>query len=456
MDNPIAFLFLLLALLLVVLVRILLIESVRRYLKARRILRRTVKALTFALLAVVLSVGFLVAGILIVGIFFRGILPGPPSTPVIPLATPTPSPSPTPIALLASVTISSEVQPNGTQKNVSKLSMNSIGVGEVLLTAPIAMDIEESAIVRLSITPDGALLALPSVASPIQNSEYYTEVLHADNRIDIYPVMKAELSSTNFEVSLSGDPIKLIVSDRPTEWIWNIKPKGEGLQTLTVVVSVPVVVDGAQEQLATTTLDSSVKNIPFTVTVSKSLRKRLEESSGPIVAAIGSVMVALIGLYGNRRQKEREQKIAQLEEQAEAQLKGRAEARKRLEEEIARLKEEEQEEIAELENQLTSHSRKITELEGAVAFLQNQRPGKWREQEIEKTQAELAGLTEVRKRLEEEIARRKQTPSTRRSEEQQKIAELEDQAKLDAEKKAQLQKEIARLKAIPIWQLWKR
>ncbi len=236
--------------------------------------------------------------------------------------------APTPVASLVSVLVKSEVQPDGTVKNTSTLSLNSLGVGELLLTYPKEMDLQNTDLVRLSITPDGALINLLSVAVPTQNPSLPAPLKFTD-RIDIYPIMQANLSGVGFEITPDEQPRKAILSDRPTEWTWSLKPKQEGLHLIVVRVSIPVIVDSEEE-----TIETTLKNIPAEIKVTKPWQSQFVDLLPIIIPAVVGLISIVVKEFADNQAKERGKKIKDLERQ----IAQSASEREALEKEIARLK----------------------------------------------------------------------------------------------------------------------
>jgi hypothetical protein len=247
-----------------------------------------------------------------------------------PTVTPTTFPTETPFPdSLAYVLIESETQPDGTLKNTVNLSINAVGVGQLLLTSPTKMDLGDSNIVRLSITPDSTLVNLSSVSIPTQNSDVLPPPFRFNDRIDIYPVMQAELSGAGFEIAPDVQSQKVILSDKPTEWVWSIKPKDEGTHLISVRISIPVNIDGAEN-----VLDTTIKNIPTVINVTKSLQRRIDDMSPFVVPALIGLIGVLVGAYINSQLKHREREIIKLEKHIAHDLAEKANLTK----EIARIK----------------------------------------------------------------------------------------------------------------------
>ena len=177
-----------------------------------------------------------------------------------PFPTYTPTANPVEIAVL---NINSEVQADGTVKNTADLSIAPLGLGTLQLASPATMKLGESGVIRLTITPDSALVDLPKVTVPTVSASDPGYVLEFSDRLQIYPVMIAELKGVNFEIASDGRPEKPVTSSLPVEWIWNVTPKSGGKQTLILAVSVPVIVDQTRDVVSAQTL----KNIPIEIRV---------------------------------------------------------------------------------------------------------------------------------------------------------------------------------------------
>lgn len=203
--------------------------------------------------------------------------PTPTNTPTSTMApTPslTPSPTYTPIPTpglveIATLNIETEVQADGTQKYSAQLSIEPLEYGDLRLEAPAEMRIRESAFVQLEIIPDSALSDLPRVdvallsvnvdlgldsdQGLVSAPDY---VLKFDDRIQVYPVMSAELEGVNFEISPSGPQVMAVASALPVKWIWTITPKAIGAQSFVLTISIPVVIDQDTDQVASYPLKS--------------------------------------------------------------------------------------------------------------------------------------------------------------------------------------------------------
>lgn len=214
----------------------------------------------------------------------------PPTATQTASPTPTliPSPTPTPVAIFSSTTLTTQIQPDGTVKNVSQLSLNSLGFGEVTLSYPKEINIHDSALVRLSIDPDSSIVSFLTVVTT-SVSATQTPITFTD-RIEIYPVMQADLYGVGFDITSEENSLKVITSDRPAEWTWSIKPKQSGSQSLVIRITVPVKVDGSDQNL-----DHLLKNISANIEVRKTVSDWTNELI-PIVTP--TLLAALLGAFG--------------------------------------------------------------------------------------------------------------------------------------------------------------
>jgi hypothetical protein len=141
-------------------------------------------------------------------------------------------------------------------------------------------------------------------------------VLEFNDRLQIYPVMIAELKGVNFEIESDNRPEKPVTSDMPVEWIWNVTPLSAGKQTLILVISVPVIIDQTHDVVSAQTL----KNIPIEIQVEVTPTPIPSETPKPtqtpiptstptplppiarigekLIDNISAVVVAIIGLVG--------------------------------------------------------------------------------------------------------------------------------------------------------------
>lgn len=346
------------------------------------------------------------------------------------------TPTPTPIVALGTLTLQSEVQPDGTVKNSSSLSVNSLGVGDLLLTYPQEINIRDSALVRLSITPSKALVTLQSVAVPTQNPTLPPPFRFTD-RIDIYPVMQAELSGAGFEITPDPQPLKAVVSDKPTEWTWTLKPKEEGSLLIVVRISVPVRVDGVDKYLFTT-----LKNIPAEIKATKSLQNRIDENLPAIISALIALISGIVGFYVKSRIEQRDRRIAEVEKQGTI-----------IENEIIETLKAVERKIAEMENRATTIETEISETLKAMEQRKMQRllsPDSPKKTKAEET-ADKERLVLLRNELD---CVQKEVTHLKKSREVQEIADKE-KVELLRNELLHIKGEIARLKAIPKWQFWR-
>ena len=233
----------------------------------------------------------------------------PPTSTITPLALATctatlhAEASPVEIAVL---NVKSETQPDGTIKNTASLSISPLGLGTLNLSSPSTIKLGESSIIQLSITPDSVLANLPKVTAPTVSANTSDYVLEFSDRLQIYPVMIAELKGVNFEIESDNHPEKPVTSSMPVEWIWNVTPLSAGKQTLILAISVPVIIDQNRDVVSAQTL----KNIPIEIQVEVTPTPKpiptFTPTPLPLIVRIGeklvenvsSIIVAIIGLIG--------------------------------------------------------------------------------------------------------------------------------------------------------------
>jgi len=252
-------------------------------------------------------------------------------------ACPTSETEPVEIAVL---NVRSEVQENGNVKNTAQLSIDPLGLGDLELTTPTRVELGESEVVRLEITPDSALTGLPQVVVDslptgvpttslnLMSSPNY--VLQFSDQIQIYPVMMAELGGVNFEVVPSGLQVRAVTSESQVAWLWSITAKWAGRQSLILTISIPVRIGQAEEEASI-----QLKEIPITVLVeaeptstpvptptplppAQRIHDQLVNNSATILSALVALLGVLAGVYASIQNSRREANIKDLEGQIES------------------------------------------------------------------------------------------------------------------------------------------
>lgn len=149
-------------------------------------------------------------------------------------ATPTPHPGQN---LLAAVEIND---------NVIHLSLeNRVGLGDLTLHYPDQLGMGESGVVILVLAVKPQLASLPSVAIPSPSIkgriEYPESGLKYSDTIDLFPVIRANISAPGFEVYRQAQAEQHIFADPEmlTIWSWILVPRKPGHQTITLRISVP-------------------------------------------------------------------------------------------------------------------------------------------------------------------------------------------------------------------------
>ena len=223
----------------------------------------------FALLAALISFIFLT-----LNYSLNAYIPSTTSTPYGSIFTVTPAiithatwtavpPSESSAVEIAVLNVNSKTQADGTVQNTASLSISPLGLGTLELSSPSKIKFGESSVIRLTITPDSVLANLPRVTAPAVSTNAPEYVLEFSDRLQIYPIMIAELRGVNFDIESDNRPEKPVISTMPVEWIWNVTPLSAGKQTLILVISVPVIIDQTRDVVSAQTL----KNIPIEIQV---------------------------------------------------------------------------------------------------------------------------------------------------------------------------------------------
>jgi hypothetical protein len=231
----------------------------------------------------------------------------PPTETTSPAITSTASP-----VEIAVLNVQSAAQSDGSIKKTADLSITALDLGSIQITSPAAIKLGESSVIRLTIAPTSALIALPSVSVSTVEANDLGYVLEFSDRLQIDPVMIAELKGVNFEIVSDGYPEKPVTSSLPVEWIWNVTPKSGGKQILILVISVPILID----QTGNNPSSQLLKNVPIeiemetaatAVALGSRIREQLVENVTAIVVAVLSLIGVLAGVYvtyqNNRKSK---------------------------------------------------------------------------------------------------------------------------------------------------------
>ncbi len=226
-----------------------------------------------------------------------------------PFATPPPTETTSPVITstaspveLAALNVWSEAQSDGSIKKMADLSMTALGLGSLQITSPSVIKLGESSVIRLTIAPASALIALPSVSISTLEANDLGYVLEFSDRLQIDPVMIAELKGVNFDIVSDGYPEKPVTSSEPVTWRWNVTPKSGGKQVLFLVISIPVLIDQtgnspSAQLLKNVSIEIEMEAADTSITLSSRIREQLVENVTAIVVAVLSLIGVLGGVY---------------------------------------------------------------------------------------------------------------------------------------------------------------
>lgn len=275
---------------------------------------------------------------------------------------------PEPAVVVTGLSVEYEVQPDGTLKRTAYLSVGDLGYGKLEIIAPSVLGFGQSGLIQLKITPDSALGKFLPVTVDLESATNSQYGIYVSDRVQIYPVMIAELHGLAFDIAPTGPQKQVVTSASQAVWSWSVSPKWpiSDEQYLFLTVSIPVLLDQTVEQVGTT-----LKEIPIQVRVEVTplptgsptpthtptptptftptptptpkplpLPQRLGDSLVTNFAGIVVGIIALIGVlvtaYASIRNSKRSSSIKDLAIKLEADKS--KEERQRLEQEIAHLK----------------------------------------------------------------------------------------------------------------------
>lgn len=141
-----------------------------------------------------------------------------------------------------------------------------LGVGTVDATAPADLDVGETGTVRVEIAPlyDPEDVQVESFVT-VTAVEEPVEVLNFYDELRLYSVMSARISAPGFEVQTSTPEVQRLSADVPALWAWNVLAREPGRRSVTVSISVPVIIDGEVQDIAT----SPLRTIEFIIEVTR-------------------------------------------------------------------------------------------------------------------------------------------------------------------------------------------
>ncbi|MBI3913347.1 MAG: hypothetical protein HY327_04070 [Chloroflexi bacterium] len=186
-----------------------------------------------------------------------------------------------------------EITAQGNRVTGDILTDEKLGVGQMGVDYPVTMQLGESRSIVLKIAPSAQLTSLRTAPAPGKTTDLPDLVFRLSSKVDIYPVMFAELRAVNFDFSPKGVQRRLIQQNQEMVWSWNIASQAPGAQSLSLELSIPIIVGGNASEL------SVLQNLPFAINVLAppplSLTDQILKS---LADNAGAILVALIGLFG--------------------------------------------------------------------------------------------------------------------------------------------------------------
>lgn len=223
---------------------------------------------------------------------------------------------------IAFLEVTTEVDADGNNIQVANLSIESLGLGRVEMTAPPQMNMGESATVHVTIIPPDTFSDLPivivSTVAPLSTGQPTPiATVQVVDELQIYPVMRAEMMGAGFDIIADDQPEKPIVSGMAAVWSWTITALRSGTHTLSLTISIPVkIADGSDAIQRASTLKSidhriEVLEIPTPVPTATPpfIQRVVDNVAGNFVTFLGvlcvfipAIIAAIIGVKRYRQE----------------------------------------------------------------------------------------------------------------------------------------------------------
>ena len=172
---------------------------------------------------------------------------------------------------------------------------NDTSLGRVVLTYPQSISLGNSEAVILTLIPNSVVYSASSKAIVDENTG--TSSIELPGEIEISPIMTAKISGVGFDIVENVDE-QAVNSDKPTEWVWTVLGKEEGRHILVANISIPISVDGKQEEV-----NANVHLYPVEIEVLKPLKSRLYALLPYMLPAVTTGIVSFfVGMLVNARQ----------------------------------------------------------------------------------------------------------------------------------------------------------
>lgn len=243
-------------------------------------------------------------------VFLSACASAPPAAPVAtsaPIALPTPSAAKTSAPNTALVVQNQKVEKaaEGNRTIGDIVTDDKLGVGQMDIAYPDQIQIGESRPVALKIAPSPQLTSLKTAPAPGKATDLPDLVFRFSSKVDVYPVMIAELRAVNFDIDPKGQQKRIfrITGDTLT-WNWLISPRSSGQQALTLELAIPVLIDGKPGELSTSVLQNTSLTIqvkPAPVSLTDQILKSIADNAGAIIVAVLGLIGTVLGLIAKAR-----------------------------------------------------------------------------------------------------------------------------------------------------------
>lgn len=137
-------------------------------------------------------------------------------------------------------------------------SIEDLEWSNIAFNTPTSMELNETRKIKLILSMSSPLYDL------VQQLEEVVEKLKGENEIvgesiRVSERMEAKLLGLSFEITEVTPALQAVSRIEPTEWIWEIKAKSSGLQTLYLTLSAILSFNGNDAPLKITTFEREIK-----------------------------------------------------------------------------------------------------------------------------------------------------------------------------------------------------
>jgi hypothetical protein len=223
-----------------------------------------------------------------------------------PVAVNTRAPSPTrigPTRGSIALSVGQSTVTGGKVSTTVDVSSEGLGLGQIEVSSPEKVFMNETATISLRLSPAKQLAAITPVAVPT-SADLPGLAYRISGNVQLYPVMYAELRALKFDVTPTGAQRRNIEMTNPAvAWNWLISPKAVGSQDISIALAIPALVNSTPSELITlqdilVRLQVQEPAVPTAtpVPLSETITKSIANNAGPIIVALIGLIGTIIGI----------------------------------------------------------------------------------------------------------------------------------------------------------------